>query len=144
MFDAARVPRRSRMGPPDRRDAPGRGENEDVVDQRTRIERARGSSGTIAIVPRCDGSPQEENVESAPRQAPRNPQARCPAGQRVPGLPSAQAAASDVPDLQDVPRTRSRATAYAGPLVPLQAIHAGLVARDHTAPERTLLLTKVS
>src|SRR5215207_1276802 len=143
MFDAASVPLRSCMGPPDR-PTPGSGENEDVVDQRTRIERAKGSSRTIAIVPRCDGSPQEENVESAPRQAPRNPQARCPAGQRVPGLPSAQAAASDVPDLQDVPRTRSRATAYAGPLVPLQAIHAGLVARDHTAPERTLLLTKVS
>ena len=92
------------------------GRKRGCVDQRTRIERARGSSRTIAIVARCDGSPQEENVESAPRQAPRNPQARSPAGQRVPGLPSAQAAASDVPDLQDLPRTRSRATACAGPV----------------------------
>src|SRR5947207_85345 len=64
------------------------------------------------------GSSEEENVEVAPRQAPGDSPPRGSARERLPGLPSAEATASRLPELQDVPRPRRRAAHDAGSVMP--------------------------
>ena len=56
-----------------------------------------------------DGRPKEENFQVPPRQAPGDASSRGTAREQVPDLPSAQAAASRVPELQDVQGPRDRA-----------------------------------
>src|SRR6266536_731963 len=63
----------------------------------------------LARLARADGSPEEENVEVTPRQAPGDASPRGAARERVPGLPPAEAAPSRLPELQDVQRPRHRA-----------------------------------
>src|SRR6266511_4914986 len=63
----------------------------------------------LATLARADGSPEEENVEVTPRQAPGDASPGGPARERVPGLPPAEAAASRLPELQDVQGPRRRA-----------------------------------
>jgi phosphate acyltransferase len=58
---------------------------------------------------RADGSPEEENIEVTPRQAPGDASPRGSARERVPGLPPAEAAASRLSELQDVQGPRRRA-----------------------------------
>src|SRR5438105_1960251 len=57
----------------------------------------------------ADGSPEAKNVEVAPRQASRPARHLFAAPEPLSELPPADAAAPDVPDLQDVPRPRDRA-----------------------------------
>src|SRR5205823_12704078 len=57
----------------------------------------------------ADGSPEAKNLEIAPRQAPRPARHLRASAQPLPELPPADAAAPDVPDMQDVPRPRDRA-----------------------------------
>ena len=61
----------------------------------------------------ADGSPQEEDLEGTPRQAPRPARDRVAARQRLPDLPSAEAPAPRVPDVQDVQGPRDRAAPHA-------------------------------
>ena len=63
----------------------------------------------LARLARADGSPEEENVEVTPRQAPGDASPGGSARERVPGLPPAEAAASCLPELQDVQGPRRRA-----------------------------------
>src|SRR6266498_1036004 len=63
----------------------------------------------LATLARADGSPEEENVEVTPRQTPGDASPGGPARERVPGLPPAEAAASRLPELQDVQGPRRRA-----------------------------------
>ena len=68
-----------------------------------------------AILRAAHGSPQEENLQGSPRQAPRAARHRGAARERVPDLPSAEAAAPRLPDLQDVQGPRDRAAPHAAP-----------------------------
>src|ERR671923_2773160 len=114
MFVAANVPLGRCMRPPDRERAREGGSGSgyrSVVAHRSSPE---GSRRTIAIVASRDGSPQEKDVQGAARQASRDAQARGPETERVPGLSPPEAAAPDVPDVQDVSRARSRAAAHPG------------------------------
>src|SRR6266511_504470 len=63
----------------------------------------------LATLARADGSPEEEDVEVTPRQAPGDASPGGPARERVPGLPPAEAAASRLPELQAVQGPRRRA-----------------------------------
>ncbi|MGH3103293.1 MAG: NUDIX domain-containing protein [Gaiellaceae bacterium] len=56
------------------------------------------------------GRPQEEAIAVSSRQAPRAARHLRASRERVPELPPAEAAPPDVPDLQDLPRSRGRAT----------------------------------
>src|SRR5438876_9759068 len=62
------------------------------------------------------GSPEAKTVEVAPRQAACAASSPGAARERVPGLPPAEAAAPRLPELQDVPRARSRAAENPGAL----------------------------
>ncbi len=66
----------------------------------------------------ADGSPEAKNVEVAPRQASRPARHLLAAPEPLSELPPADAAASDVPDVQDVPRPRDRAAPPARLLEP--------------------------
>ncbi len=71
---------------------------------------ANGASATL--LDRSYGSPKATSNEYQARQATRAAQAAGTACQRVPGLPSAEAAASGLPDVQDLPGARSRAARH--------------------------------
>src|SRR3954470_15692929 len=78
----------------------------------------------LATLARADGRPQEENFEGTPRQAPGDTSPRGAARQRVPDLPSPEATASRVPELQDVQGPRHRAAHHVGAVVPRIAVDA--------------------
>ena len=73
----------------------------------------RSRSNSARLAQPLDGSPQEENLEGTPRQAPRAARHRGAARERVPDLPSAEAAAPRLPDVQDVQGPRGRAAPHA-------------------------------
>src|SRR6476469_9587763 len=60
------------------------------------------------------GSSEAQTDLDPPRQAEGDASPESTAGQRVPRLPPAEAAASRLPDLQDVSRTRGRAAPNSG------------------------------
>jgi hypothetical protein len=60
----------------------------------------RGHYLTPAIVSGRNGSPQEENVEGPPRQAPRTALDRGAAGEYLPAMRLAEARAPRLPDLR--------------------------------------------
>jgi hypothetical protein len=62
----------------------------------------------------ADGRPQEKDLEVAPRQAARHAPARGAAREHLPPVRAAQAAAPDVPELQDLRRARDRAAPHPG------------------------------
>ena len=62
------------------------------------------------------GSPEATSNEHQARQAARATQAAGAARQRVPCLPSAEAATPGLPDVQDLPRPRSRAARHPRPV----------------------------
>ena len=62
----------------------------------------------------ADGRPEEEDVDRAPRQAPGAARHRGAASERLPEMRPAQASASGVPHVQDVPGPRSRPAPRAG------------------------------
>src|SRR5215210_6988289 len=78
----------------------------------------------LATLARPDGSPEEEDVEGTPRQAPGDASPRGAARERVPGLPPAEAAAPHVSELPDVQRPRRRAADRARPVVARIAVDA--------------------
>src|SRR3954470_19601554 len=84
----------------------------------------RARKGMLATLPPRYGSPQEENVEGAPRQASRAARDSGSAPERVPDLPPAEAAASCLPELQDVQGPRHRAAHDAGAVMPRIAVDA--------------------
>src|SRR6266516_3649689 len=74
------------------------------------------TTGSSARLPAAHGRPEEEDVEVAPRQAPRHARHLGAAGERLPAVRAAQAAASRLPDVQDVPGPGRRAAPRRHPL----------------------------
>jgi hypothetical protein len=64
----------------------------------------------------ADGRPQEKNLQVAPGQAARHAPDPGAAREYVPAVRAAQAAAPDVPELQDLRGPRDRAAAHAVPV----------------------------
>jgi hypothetical protein len=65
--------------------------------------------GRQAIVARCDGRPEEENLQVPPRQAASDACDQRAEGQRLPDVRPAEAPASRLPDLRHVQGPRGRA-----------------------------------
>src|SRR5712691_7927641 len=86
--------------------------------------RSYGRFADVRLDLRADGSPKEENVEVTPRQAPGDPSPGGAAGERVSGLPPAEAPASRLSELQDVQGPRRRAAHRAGSVVARIAVDA--------------------
>jgi hypothetical protein len=70
----------------------------------------------LATLRRSHGRPQEKNLESTERQAPRAAQDRVAAAEPLPAVRPAQAAPSSLPDVRDLPRPRDRAAPHARPV----------------------------
>ena len=90
----------------------------------------------------ADGRPQEKHIQVAPGQAARHASARGAAGQHVPAVRAAQAAAPDVPELQDLRRPRDRAAAHADSLEALTmtyTVSTGRFRRTRRQSQRVLM-----
>src|SRR5215218_955736 len=77
---------------------------------------SRGEKRAAAILLGRHGSSEAQTDQDPPRQAEGDASPEGPTGQRVPRLPPAEAAASRVPDVQDVSRARGRAAPNASSL----------------------------
>src|SRR5256714_14414321 len=83
----------------------------------------------------ADGSPEAKNVEVAPRQASRPARHLLAAPEPLSELPPADAAAPDVPDLQDVPRPRDRAAPPARLITPMVRVAVDAMGGDRAPDE---------